>query len=356
METENGGKKDTTSCTIGQWVTPLSPASLIHTSLVAKNLKSFCSGLSQIPSSQLVPVPSPPVSVPAPAYVPSPALSPAPLAVPLPSPTPAPAPTPTTTDIREECNFASPSLGNPTPHNISSSIPTCEALVPIDPALQDKSYPWMEVPPPALQEESLLPHPCLGQPKSDLDVETTINTVLAPVTSVPPPASSPAFNFSHSLLPLHSPNSTPTIPTHWPEHMAQAYQYFTKDSVSKTGMRDWGVSWLKCLQAFIDFQKRASFPKMGPSLPPSTSVQPPEIAVWMKYGQHWKDYKLNDVKKFGQQWWDWWHSLQPKARAHRYQNHSTSPMSDMDWSCLQKLGRNGIQLLIISLIIASMRH
>ena len=142
------------------------------------------------------------------------------------------------------------------------------------------------MPSPALQEESLLPHPCLGQSESDSGVKTTINEVLAPATSVPPPASSLVFNFSHSLLPLHSSNSTSTIPTHWLEHMAQAYQYFTEDSASKTGMRDWGVSWLKCLQAFVNFQEHAGFPKMGPLLPPSTGVWPSEIAVWMKYGRH----------------------------------------------------------------------
>ena len=62
METENGGEKDTTSCTIGQQVTPSSPASPIHISLVAKNLESLCSKSSQIPSSQLLPMPSPHVT------------------------------------------------------------------------------------------------------------------------------------------------------------------------------------------------------------------------------------------------------------------------------------------------------
>jgi hypothetical protein len=70
----------------------------------------------------------------------------------------------------------------------------------------------------------------------------------------------------------------------------------------------------------------------------------------MKNGRHWKDVVLDDPKNFGLRWWDWWHSLQPKSRIRKYQSCSTSLALEMDWSDLQKPGRNGFLLIMISLV------
>ncbi|KAI0281132.1 hypothetical protein BGY98DRAFT_902412, partial [Russula aff. rugulosa BPL654] len=78
--------------------------------------------------------------------------------------------------------------------------------------------------------------------------------------------------------------------------------------------------------------------------------RPREISVWMKNGRRWTDVDLDDTERFGKQWWDWWHSLQPKSRIRRYQSRSTSPTLEMDWSGLQKPGKNGILLVMISLV------
>jgi hypothetical protein len=70
----------------------------------------------------------------------------------------------------------------------------------------------------------------------------------------------------------------------------------------------------------------------------------------MKNGRRWKNIELEDPKQFGQQWWDWWHSLQPKTWICSQQNYQTSPTPEMDWSDLHKPGKNGFLLIMMSLI------
>jgi len=104
--------------------------------------------------------------------------------------------------------------------------------------------------------------------------------------------------------------------------MIDTYRYLGEETGLINGemcLRNWGVLWLECLQAFVDFQQHTGFPVGGPSFPPSTGVWPLEIAVWMKNGRRWKDVELDDTKRFGQRWWEWWHSLQPKSQILRYQ-------------------------------------
>jgi hypothetical protein len=137
--------------------------------------------------------------------------------------------------------------------------------------------------------------------------------------------------------------------------MVDAYRYLTEETAlvnGETVARNWGDIWLGCLQAFVEFQRATGFPEGGSSFPPATDVWPCEIAMWMKGGRHWKDVELADKERFGQQWWDWWCSLQPKSRVptdHRM-FHSISPTVDMDWSDLRKPGRNGFLLIMIVLV------
>jgi hypothetical protein len=69
--------------------------------------------------------------------------------------------------------------------------------------------------------------------------------------------------------------------------MVDAYCYFTeepgiKNSVSAAHTRDWGDEWMECLREFVEFQKCAGFPDVGPSFPPAAGLRPPEIGMWMK--------------------------------------------------------------------------
>jgi len=316
------------------------PSSSGHTAPVDPG--SPCGGSSQIPPTLLVPAHS---------FAPAPT----------PAPTPTTTTTTTTTDIGVEVDLAYLQPSDPPlpSYGLSSAISTRETSVPIDPVLLGISYPWLAepLPQPVLQEQPPFPQ-SWRRPvslKSDSGAEPATKES-EPV--LPPPTSTPAFNFVDSPPSPHVSTSTlvttrPHIPSDWPKHMVDAYRYLTEEPAlinGETRTRNWGILWLLCLQAFVDFQQRAGFPDGGPSFPPSTSVRPREISVWMKNGRRWTDVDLDDTERFGKQWWDWWHSLQPKSRIRRYQSRSTSPTLEMDWSGLQKPGKNGILLVMISLV------
>ena len=139
----------------------------------------------------------------------------------------------------------------------------------------------------------------------------------------------------------------------WPKHVVDSYRYltgesgFTKDGDVTTAI--WGDEWLACLTLFLEFQEHAGFPELGPSFPASTHIRPFEIAVWMKNGRHAKDIKITDLEIFHHRWWQWWRSLQPESRVG--DKDSLTPVSpDMDWSGLQKPGKNGFLLIMVSLM------
>jgi hypothetical protein len=137
--------------------------------------------------------------------------------------------------------------------------------------------------------------------------------------------------------------------------MVDAKRYLTVNPVttgdgSDASPRDWGSGWLACVQDFIEFQRGASFPDGGPSFPPATDVRPPEIAAWMKNRRPWKDVEIADVEEFGRKWWAWWNSLQPSSRISKNEDETLPPTVDMDWSKLQKPGKNGFLLVMLSLV------
>ena len=101
---------------------------------------------------------------------------------------------------------------------------------------------------------------------------------------------------------------------------------------------------MECLEGFIEFQQRAHFPDSGPSFPHAAGVRPAEIGMWMKNRRPWKDVDIADMAGFEQHWWNWWCSLQPDTR-----NANDAPTIAMDWQKLQKTGRNGFLLVMMSL-------
>ena len=146
-----------------------------------------------------------------------------------------------------------------------------------------------------------------------------------------------------------TPRDPPDV-SDWPKHMVDAYRYFTEETVvidetSTTNGRNWGEGWLDCLEGFVGFQRRACFPDVGPSFPPAAGIRPPEIGIWMKNRRLWKDVEIVDKEGFGLQWWEWWTSLQPGSRT-----RNDEPAVEMDWSKLQKAGKNGFLLIMLSLV------
>jgi hypothetical protein len=89
---------------------------------------------------------------------------------------------------------------------------------------------------------------------------------------------------------------------------------------------------------------------VGPAFPSATDTRPPEIGIWMKNRRLWKDISILDKEKFSGQWWNWWISLQPEPRAHSDRNNIALLTVEMDWSKLQKPGKNGFLLVMISLV------
>ena len=135
-----------------------------------------------------------------------------------------------------------------------------------------------------------------------------------------------------------------------PDHMVHVHAYLTQEAArvdkhAGVKVREWGNMWEGCVREFVDFQRCANFPDTGPSFPPAAEVCPVQIATWMKKGHPWKDVEIDDEEVFGQQWWAWWLSLQPASR-----QCNDKPSGNMDWSKLQKPGRNGFQLIMLALI------
>jgi hypothetical protein len=137
--------------------------------------------------------------------------------------------------------------------------------------------------------------------------------------------------------------------------MVDTYNYFTKEmvvtgDVSVVVARNWGDGWSSCVQLFIEFQRRVGYPDVGPAFPSATNTQPSEIGIWMKNRWLWKDVGILDKEKFSEQWWNKWISLQPEPRAHGDRNNIALPTVEMDWSKLQKPGKNSFLLVMLSLV------
>lgn len=187
----------------------------------------------------------------------------------------------------------------------------------------------------------------------------------ATLTPEPQPAffqAPPANNHQGTIPSSPSRSSTPTPPlepeydrSKWPQHMLDAYQYFTQeataiDDVSTGNARSWGDQWLGCVREFVEFQRRANFPDTGPSFSPAVGVRPPEIASWMKNRRPWKDIEIEDAEVFGHQWWNWWFLLQPGTRTCDENGKQLSPAINMDWSDIEKPGKNGFLLVMMALV------
>jgi hypothetical protein len=136
--------------------------------------------------------------------------------------------------------------------------------------------------------------------------------------------------------------------------MVEANRYFTEETManseSAVSSRDWGDEWLSCVGEYVKFQRRGGFPENGAAFTSASGIRPSEISVWMKNRRLWKDVELVDKERFSRQWWAWWISLQPSSQIRDDDNNAPSATVDMDWSSLQKHGRNGFLLIMLALV------
>jgi hypothetical protein len=183
----------------------------------------------------------------------------------------------------------------------------------------------------------------------DLPSENASDVLLPPPPPTPPP-------HPPTPPPLPPPPLTTIVSSEssdWPQHMVDANRYFTEETIVGDGesvVRDWGDEWLNCVGEYVKFQRRGGFPDNGAAFPSAPGIRPPEISVWMKNRRPWKDVELVDKDRFKKQWWAWWISLQPKTRVRDDGNNAPSPTVDMDWSSLEKHGRNGFLLIMLALV------
>ena len=269
---------------------------------------------------------------PLPPLAPNPAPTPPPPPPP-PAPTSTPAPTP---PPPPPLPVHEPGLASPMPHLVETTL---AAHIPREESPMPRRW----------RRAELTPEPAPMDTGASQDHATA---VMATIISNAPPV----VSLVPTRIPTAEPN--PLLPTSldlldssdWPKHMVDANCYFTEDPLvigdgSVASLRDWGIEWLACVREFVLFQQAAGFPDGGASYPPATDVRPPEIGAWMKNRRPWRDVEIKDVEKFARQWRAWWNTLQPKSRS-----GEAEPTVDMDWSQLQKPGKNGILLIMMSLV------
>jgi hypothetical protein len=85
-----------------------------------------------------------------------------------------------------------------------------------------------------------------------------------------------------------------------------------------------------------------------------TDTRPNEIGVWMKTRCLWIDIPIANIDSCTIAWWSWWVALQPEERKQcvvgNDANLLTMPTIDMDWKKLRKRGKNGLSLVMVTLI------
>lgn len=343
------------------------PGNLESDDEIETTVPGVTSSVNTVPTSEVQSQGATPSSVTAdnprrlPTSPPPPALPPVTTNIPRCSASPPALPPAETNNLGRSSAPAPPPVHPPASRHPSLPSPSSLVCMPPDSGLDDRAA--TPIPQSNLPAES--PQARRWRRANDTpepDAESNADTILTPAINneipqtlrsipsgpSPPPTSTPVSTTSsgsRNIAVTTASLDSSTCPT----HMVDAYCYFTeepgiKNSVSAARARDWGDGWMECLREFIEFQKRAGFPDVGLSFPSAAGFRPPEISVWMKNRRPWKDMEVADKETFGQQWWSWWSSLQPDSRT-----PSDEPTIHMDWGKLQKAGRNGFLLIMLSL-------
>ena len=120
-----------------------------------------------------------------------------------------------------------------------------------------------------------------------------------------------------------------------------------------------GGCWISCEYASIAFTSdikltRTIFKTVGENFPPMTDIRPNEIGVWMKTRRLWIDIPIANIDSYTIAWWSWWVALQPEERKQHVVGNDANPLTmptiDMDWKKLRKTGKNGLSLVMVTLI------
>ncbi|KIM87301.1 hypothetical protein PILCRDRAFT_3801 [Piloderma croceum F 1598] len=210
---------------------------------------------------------------------------------------------------------------------------------------------------------STLPPPgssfALGRPKPHPAYQGT-----APTS--PPLAPSPVSD-NDAQQPATPPQLAATMfpdTTNWPLHAidtATFLVYEPTSDVGDLGMNDeattvtrksrcWGKEWGDCVNAFFAFLMDAGFPAAGGNFPPMVNVRPAEIGIWMKDRKTWIEIVIKNIQSFSVAWWTWWAALQPDQCKDDDVERMHEPTADMDWRKLKKTGKNGLPLVMITLV------
>ncbi|KAI0039071.1 hypothetical protein FA95DRAFT_1458674, partial [Auriscalpium vulgare] len=81
-----------------------------------------------------------------------------------------------------------------------------------------------------------------------------------------------------------------------------------------------------------------------------TTNRPGQIAYWTNRGRHFdKPAVIEDVAEFADSWRSWWTHLQPEWRAGDWPLRRTGAREDEDWMELRKGGRNGFEMILVSM-------
>lgn len=128
----------------------------------------------------------------------------------------------------------------------------------------------------------------------------------------------------------------------WKQDVIDTHTYLTK--VAGAGLRGksrrFGADWLDCVAEWAELQGGVF---TGANLPTYAAIRPQEIGFWLKSCRPWKEVPIKDAAYFSASWDKWWSAILPVSRASLNSNEA-------DWRRLDKMGKNGLVLVMVSLV------
>ena len=79
-------------------------------------------------------------------------------------------------------------------------------------------------------------------------------------------------------------------------------------------------------------------------------VRPQEVNQWSGGDRKLKDVPIVDLPVFIVKWHKWWSQLQPSSRRDYVSDGLLEPNVSMDWSRMQKWGKDGMVMVMIALV------
>lgn len=104
---------------------------------------------------------------------------------------------------------------------------------------------------------------------------------------------------------------------------------------------------LVCFRSYKP-KTHCSFQESGPGYP--TISRPKELLEWINKDRPLEHIEIGKPAEFGVRWCAWWESLQPDERSNMTTEGLLEPHVDMTWWTVQKPGKNGLLLVMMSLV------